>query len=222
MNIKIDLKIFIFIIIFWLTRQIEIYALLMFFALIHECAHLITGIIVGFKPETIKISPYGFSINFKTTCGDYNTKIKKANLLSVKKIIIYSAGPIINLIIAIFAFMYWQISKYGSIFAIGIDTIIYSNILLFFFNLLPIYPLDGGRVIKEIVYLCNGLEKSYYMTNSISNITVVILTIAASFFILIYKNIAIIFIIGYLWTLIIINNENTRKMKEIWKTVKSD
>ena len=41
MSIKIDLKIFLFAILFWLTSQIKIYAVLMIFALIHELAHLL-------------------------------------------------------------------------------------------------------------------------------------------------------------------------------------
>ena len=150
MNIKIDLKIFLFIIIFFITNQIEIYGLLMFFALIHECAHLISGMIVGFEPESIKISPYGFSINFKPKCEDYNTKIKKSNLLSVKKLIVYASGPIINLLITIFTILYHKMTGCYEIFMFTIDLIVYSNILLFFFNLIPIYPLDGGRIVKEI------------------------------------------------------------------------
>lgn len=102
---------------------------------------------------------------------------------------------------------------------IGIDLIIYSNILLFLFNLIPIYPLDGGRILKELIYIHSGLEKSYYITNEISNISVIILTIASSFFILIYKNVIIVFVIAYLWTLVIINNKNIKKIKEIWNII---
>ena len=39
MRFRIDLKIFIIIILFYLTKQIQIYALIMIFALIHELAH---------------------------------------------------------------------------------------------------------------------------------------------------------------------------------------
>ena len=106
MRIKIDLKIFIFLIIFLLTKQIKIYSVLMMFAFIHELAHLATGLIVGFKLESIKILPYGFAINFKTKCEDYNIKIRKGNLLSLKKMIIASAGPIINFMIIIITFLH--------------------------------------------------------------------------------------------------------------------
>ena len=46
MNIKLDLKIFIFIAIFILTQNINIYAILMFFGLIHELGHLLCGLLL--------------------------------------------------------------------------------------------------------------------------------------------------------------------------------
>lgn len=216
MNIKIDLKIFIFIIIICLMKKVEIYVILMLFAFIHELSHLFSGILVGLKPESIKISPYGFSIQFKTNCEDYNIKIKRANLLSLKKMLIALAGPVANLLIAIGIFLYCRTNLIYKIFNIRVDLIIYSNILLCLFNLIPIYPLDGGRIIKEIIYIYKGLEKSYYAINEISNISVIILTIIASFYILIYKNIMIVFVIIYLWLLIIVNNKNMTKYKKIW------
>lgn len=41
MQIKINLKIFIFLILFILTNQIEIYGILMLFATVHELGHLL-------------------------------------------------------------------------------------------------------------------------------------------------------------------------------------
>lgn len=51
MRFRIDLKIFIFLIIFYFTKQIEIYAMIMLFALIHELGHLLAGILMGMKPR---------------------------------------------------------------------------------------------------------------------------------------------------------------------------
>ena len=59
MQIKMNLKVFLFLIIFILTRQIKIYALLMLFALIHELGHLLAGILMGMKPEKIELMPFG-------------------------------------------------------------------------------------------------------------------------------------------------------------------
>ncbi len=68
MQIKINLKVFLFLLIFLITRQIKIYALLMCLALIHELGHVMAGIILGFKPESISIIPTGFSVKFKNDC----------------------------------------------------------------------------------------------------------------------------------------------------------
>ena len=140
MTIKLNLNIFLFLLLFLVTNQLEIYALVMIFALIHELAHLVTGMLMGLKPETLKIMPLGFCIEFKTNIEDYNKKILKSNILSIKKIIIAIAGPFVNIIIVLFGILY------------NIDTnIIYANLLLFLFNMLPIYPLDGGRILKNIL-----------------------------------------------------------------------
>ena len=99
MQIKINLKVFLFLLIFLITRQIKIYALLMCLALIHELGHVMAGIILGFKPESISIIPTGFSVKFKNDCKNYNKKIKNGNMLALKKAIIAFAGPFVNLII---------------------------------------------------------------------------------------------------------------------------
>ena len=58
MSIKINLKIFLFLSIFYLTRQIHIYAIVMFFAFLHEMGHLICGILMGLQPKAIKNMSY--------------------------------------------------------------------------------------------------------------------------------------------------------------------
>ena len=74
MQIKVDLKILIFALIFFLTNQIKLYILLMIFAFIHEMAHLITGVCLGFKASVLEVKPIGFSISFINPIVDYNKK----------------------------------------------------------------------------------------------------------------------------------------------------
>ena len=208
MNIKLNLNIFLFLLLFLVTNQLEIYALVMIFALIHELAHLVTGMLMGLKPETLRIMPLGFCIEFKTNIEDYNKKILKSNILSVKKIMIAIAGPFVNLIIVLFGILY------------NIDTnIIYANLLIFLFNMLPIYPLDGGRILKNILKMFFSNRKVNDYTNIISNVLVIVLTMISSILILIYKNIAILVIIVTLLGILIKENKKYFTYNKIYKTI---
>ena len=46
MRVRIDLKIFIFLALFYFTNQIKIYLIIMFFSIIHELGHIIMGLIL--------------------------------------------------------------------------------------------------------------------------------------------------------------------------------
>ena len=99
------------------------------------------------------------------------------------------------------------------------NMIVYANMLLFLFNMIPIYPLDGGRILKEVVYMKEGLQKSYMISQQISYISVIILTAGSSLLILFYHNVAIVMMVIYLWILVISNRKKTRMIKEIYRNL---
>lgn len=196
MRFRIDLKIFLFIILFYVTKQIEIYAMIMLFAILHELGHLLAGVLLGMKPEKIEIMPYGVSISFQLTSQDYNQKIKCGNLLELKKIIVALAGPFTNLMIILLV-LHLNYNVFDSLI------ILYSNLLLMVFNLLPIYPLDGGRVMKGIFYLLWGKRKAEKYINHVSFVSLILLTFLASIAIYQVENIAIFLIMIVLWGIFI-------------------
>lgn len=212
MRFRIDLKIFIFLILFYFTKQIEIYAYIMIFALIHELGHLIAGLLMGMKPEKIELMPFGVSISFKIKVEEYNKKIKKGNILELKKIIVALAGPITNLII-IFLIDQLNINILKSL------TIIYTNLIIMIFNLLPIYPLDGGRILKGFLHINFGKRKSEKYINIISKITLIIITSITSIVILYIHNISIVLINIYLLFLVIKEEIKYKKREDIYKKI---
>ena len=213
MRFRIDLKIFIFLVLFYFTKQIELYAFIMIFAFIHELGHLIAGILMGMKPEKLEIMPFGVSISFKINVKEYNKKIKKGNALEIKKIVVALAGPITNLIIILITYNL-KLEMIRSLM------IIYTNFLIMLFNLLPIYPLDGGRILKGILHINSGKIKAEKYMNDISNITMIVITAVSSILVLYIQNISIVLIDLYLVYLVVKENLKYRRKMVLFEEVK--
>lgn len=218
MSIKIDLKIFLFLFLFLLTSQVEIYIILMIFAIIHELGHLIAGLILKFKPEEIKITPVGLQIKFKVD-KENSEKIKEARALNIKKAIISLAGPLTNLIIAIVSIIIGNFNiKIQNTYIYHI--IIYSNLLIAMFNLIPIYPMDGGRFLNELLKIVIGNKRAYKITYIVSKTILILLTALSSILILYIHNIALVIILAYLWYLEVIEIRRYNRRKNIEAIIK--
>lgn len=212
MSFRIDLKIFAFLVLFYFTRQIEIYAIIMICAIIHELCHLLAGILLKMKVKRITLMPVGLSIEFALTEKDYNNKILKSNMLEIKRIIIALAGPISNIVII---FIMSLINIDNEI----ISTITYANFFIAIFNLLPIYPLDGGRILKSVLSLLLNKKNASICINKISNIVLFLLTFLFSILIYYLKNIALLLIIVYLWYIVLKENKIFKMKMRVYNMI---
>ena len=219
MHIKIDLKIILFAVAFLLVGRIEIYVILMLFGLIHELGHLLCGLLLGLKPGQITLMPYGLKLNFRINYNDYNKKIKKGNLLSIKKIVLYLAGPITNLIICSMVVVLSLFNENIKLLNCSNEQIFYCNLIIAVFNLIPIYPMDGGKILQETIHIFCGLRKSYKVIQEITWISLGVFTAFTSIIILQYKNVFLLLILGYLWGLTIKTEKQLNLKEKIYENL---
>ena len=91
--------------------------------------------------------------------------------------------------------------------------------MVFIFNFLPIYPLDGGRILKGILHIFLGKRKAERYTNSISFIILIILTFIASIGIYYMENISVFIITIFLWGLYLKQDKIDRNKNKIYDLI---
>ncbi len=103
------------------------FLLVFFISLSHELGHLLCALLLKQKVEFFKIQPWGICMK----CNNFS---------SVKiEFLVSAAGPLINFIFIIVA----VIIKHQLFFV--------TNVFMMIINLLPIYPLDGGRIFSSFL-----------------------------------------------------------------------
>lgn len=105
------------------------------------------GLFLGWKLDKISIYPYGGVTKFNE---DINKRL-------IEELLILLSGPFLQLL---YFFIYYYIFRD--------DYFKYYNISILIFNLLPIYPLDGGKILNIILSYFLSFRLSYYLSIIIS------------------------------------------------------
>ncbi len=205
MKIKIDLKVFLLVIAYILTNKIEIFSILFIFMFVHELGHLFIGMCLGLRPKRINLTIAGFSIEFiEKECYNYVTKSK---IRLRNKILVYIGGPISNLIFVFIGY-----------FA-KIPNIVYANTIIFLINILPILPLDGGQIIKNILMYKYTLKTVNKVMLEISKYNLIILTLIFSIAVIYLNNPIIAIFVLYLWVLYIKEKKKSNMISNMYKII---
>ena len=122
--------------------------------LIHEFAHFFVAKKLKYNCKSIKLSAFGAVLY-----GDFlDVDAKDSALIAI-------AGPTVNLILTVLVFATWWV--YPSLYTFTVD-FLYSNIALAIVNLLPCYPLDGGRVVVALLRKKHGYSKALKISRVLS------------------------------------------------------
>ncbi len=133
--------------------------------IIHEFGHIITAAIYKYKIKKVIIYPYGGITKLDTLV---NTRIEIDLLIAISGIILQS----IYFYIVLFLYNKGMVREYiYNLF------LIYHNSMLLF-NILPIIPLDGSKIINLLFSKYLNLNLSNNLTVLVSFITLIILLIS--------------------------------------------
>ena len=161
---------YVVVIIFVLTGHFHDFFLFLSIILFHEMGHIIGGILFKWKIKELLILPFGALTIFDE---GLNKPLKQEFIIAV-------SGPIFQII-------YYLLFKNK----FEITSLHYS---LLIFNLLPISPLDGSKIMNVFFNKIFSFKRSYFLTLIISVFLLILLILFSCY----YFNFLVILIMFFL------------------------
>ncbi|MFW6266329.1 MAG: M50 family metallopeptidase [Halanaerobiales bacterium] len=112
------------------------------FVLLHELIHVFIANYLGYKLKKLELFPFGGMVEFD----------KLLEMEPVNEIKIAISGPIFNIFLAAVFFIFFKNNEFMGI-------LIKYNLIIGLFNLLPVLPLDGGRILRGFLVKVYGLAE---------------------------------------------------------------
>lgn len=145
-NLTVHPLFFAFGIYYAFTGKILVFIIYSLCALSHELGHSFASQRQGYRLGKIVLMPFGAVVTGNIDGLKYTDQVKIA-----------LAGPMLNLAVSFFFIALWWILPELYIFT---DLIVESNLSMAIINLLPAYPLDGGRVLSATLGQFFGEKKA--------------------------------------------------------------
>jgi Zn-dependent protease len=125
---------------------------------LHELGHTVVAKLAGVEVKSIVIWFLG---------GFTNLSYEPEKPLP--RLAIYAAGPFVTILLGVSFFMVyfallWISSSYSQICLYLVSL----NVILLIFNALPVYPLDGGKILHAVMELIFGKSSANLITMVIS------------------------------------------------------
>ncbi|NMB41860.1 MAG: hypothetical protein GX996_07985 [Firmicutes bacterium] len=144
---------FVLFVFLWIIAGLPLQTLFLFVLVLgHELTHMLAAQCCGLKISRIELFPFG-GVGYLE---------KPLELNPVKEFIVALAGPLFNLLLYIILRNY-EAGVYGATAVLDsslVSFLLKANIFLFFFNLLPGLPLDGGRLLRASLSTKMGFYKA--------------------------------------------------------------
>ncbi|GAA4280964.1 site-2 protease family protein [Gaetbulibacter aestuarii] len=144
--------------------------------ILHELGHALVAKRFHIQTEKITLLPIGGMASFK--------RMPKS---PKKEFLVSMAGPLVNLIIAIFLYysipvkVYFQMNfteAFEFLMNFSLSSFLFylfaANAVLFIFNLIPAFPMDGGRMLRALLAMKMSRIKATRIATSVAHIIAVL------------------------------------------------
>ncbi len=129
----------------WLGLGVEV-LLVLAVVLLHEMAHLFTAWGMGVTIQEVELFPFGGQARMEDFTG----------MDPEKEIVVALAGPACSFTLAaLFYFLIPYLSANSQL-----SMFVQMNAMLGGFNMLPVLPLDGGRIVRAMLSRSQGYKKA--------------------------------------------------------------
>lgn len=152
-----------------LTWRVAEYLALFAIVLLHEFGHALATRQVGGNADTILLWPFG---GVAYVSPPFRPGAQLWGL---------AAGPLVNVVLA-FPLTWLARASGGSgvdslpsNWAVFVQNVWWINAGLFLFNMLPVYPLDGGQILRSLLWFVIGPVRSLYVATCVGFVGVLAL-----------------------------------------------
>ncbi len=146
-----------------LYGNVSYYALILTSLIIHELGHLVVAYFLKVKVDRCVIMPYGGEIELS----------QKYSISPQKHLFIALGGPIASLCCLAVSPLFNPLIA---------SPLIKINLLLLIINLIPVWPLDGGRIIFSLILIFYKKARVYELYLALSFLIIIIVGIISFIF----------------------------------------
>lgn len=129
---------------------------------LHELSHTIIANILAYKIETVELHPFGFEARL---VGEFKS--------AYDELAIALAGPLFSILSGLCCMAFKDVALPG------LTEFANMSISLGILNIIPAYPLDGGRILYSILYLKTDAHRAKKISILSGFFTAVVLCVCA-------------------------------------------
>lgn len=133
---------------FWILSSVGLLACISIFLclLAHEFGHVLMAKYYGIKTDKVIVFGLGAAALLETNLAFFGKKEAAVAL----------AGPMVNVVLALLLLPLFYFFPTIAYF----ETVLIANVAFAIFNLLPLFPMDGGRIIRGLLSHNGNIEKT--------------------------------------------------------------